>query len=141
MDAFTYDVFLCYNSRDKGQVMAIAERLKERGILPWLDIWEIRPGTRWQRELQKHLKSIKAAAVFIGPAGPGPWQQLEVESMLLQLAKRGCLIIPVILKGRQGRPRLPAFLALWHVVDMRERKPDPFEQLVWGITGEKPSSF
>jgi hypothetical protein len=31
------------NSPDKKQVMAIGERLKERGILPWLDIWEIRP--------------------------------------------------------------------------------------------------
>src|SRR5207244_1598300 len=30
-----YDVFLCHNSRDKKQVMAIGERLKERGILPW----------------------------------------------------------------------------------------------------------
>ena len=39
-----YDVFLCHNSRDKKQVMAIGERLKERGILPWLDTWEIRPG-------------------------------------------------------------------------------------------------
>ena len=61
--------------------------------------------------------------------------------MLLQLARRGRPIIPVILAGRRGRPRLPAFLDLWHVVDMRERKPDPFEQLVWGITGQKPSDF
>jgi hypothetical protein len=140
-DACDYDVFLCHNSRDKEHVIAIGERLKDRGVLPWLDIWEIRPGTRWQRELQRHLKSIKAAAVFVGPSGPGPWQELEVESILLQLARRGRPIIPVILEGRRGRPRLPAFLNLWHVVDMREQKPDPFEQLVWGITGQKPSSF
>ena len=44
-----YDVFLCHNSRDKEQVVAIGERLKERGILPWLDIWEIQPGRRWQQ--------------------------------------------------------------------------------------------
>ena len=24
--------------------MAVGERLKELGILPWLDVWEIRPG-------------------------------------------------------------------------------------------------
>ena len=66
-----YDVFLCHNSRDKEQVMAIGERLKERGILPWLDVWEIPPGTRWQKELQKQLKSVRSAAVFIGPEGPG----------------------------------------------------------------------
>src|ERR1022692_252940 len=74
-----YDVFLCYNSRDREHVLAIAKRLKERGILPWLDIWEIRPGTRWQKELQKNLKFVKSAAVFIGARGAGPWQELEAE--------------------------------------------------------------
>ena len=51
-----YDVFLCHNTKDKPQVIAIGERLKERGILPWLDIWEIRPGTRWQKELQRNIQ-------------------------------------------------------------------------------------
>ncbi len=48
-------------------------------------------------------------------------------------------LIPVILRGRTGRPRLPAFLDSWHMVDMRQPDPDPFEQLVWGITGENPA--
>ena len=103
IEARDYDVFLWYNSRDKEHVIAIAERLKERGVLPWLDIWEIRPGTRWQKELQRHLKFIRAAAVFVGAAGPGPWQELEVESMLLQLARRGRPIIP---RHPQGSARL-----------------------------------
>ena len=88
METGDYDVFLCHNSRDKRQVVAIAERLRERGILPWLDIWEIRPGTRWQKELATHLRSVKAAAVFIGPRGAGPWQEFEVETLLEQIAKR-----------------------------------------------------
>jgi hypothetical protein len=134
-----YDVFLCHNSRDKEQVRAIGERLKDHGILPWLDIWEIRPGTRWQKELQKIIKSVRSAAVFVGTKGAGPWQELEVESLLGQIAKSGRPLIPVILEGRVGTPRLPAFLNLWHVVDMRQPDPDPFEQLVWGITGERPS--
>jgi LSD1 subclass zinc finger protein len=135
-----YDVFLCYNSKDKQEVMAIGGQLKERGILPWLDVWDVRPGTRWQDVLERQLKSVKSAAVFIGPRQPGPWQDLEVQQLLQQFAKHKRPIIPVILEGRQGRPRLPAFLDLWHVVDMRERHPDPFEQLIWGITGEKRRS-
>jgi hypothetical protein len=132
-----YDVFLCYNSRDRELVRAIGEKLKEYGILPWLDIWEIRPGTRWQRDLQKQIRSIKSAAVFIGPKGSGPWQEAEIESLLTQLVKRKCLIIPVILEGRQGQPQLPPFLDALHLVDMRRRDPDPFMQLTWGITGER----
>ena len=134
-----YDVFLCHNSKDKLQVIAIGERLRERGIRPWLDVWEIRPGRRWQKELQRNIRAVKSAAVFIGPRGPGPWQELEIESFLQQFVKRNRPIIPVILEGRSGNPRLPAFLSSWHLVDMRRSTPDPFEQLVWGITGERPT--
>ncbi len=133
-----YDVFLCYHSADREQVTASGQRLKDRGLLPWLDKWEIPPGTRWQKELSRRLRSIKSAAVFIGPKGAGPWQELEVETLLGQIAQRNRPIIPVILEGRQGRPRLPAFLDRWHVVDMRQPDPEPFEQLVWGITGQRP---
>jgi GTPase SAR1 family protein len=141
METGDYDVFLCHNSKDKDTVMAIGERLKERGILPWLDAWEIRPGTRWQQILQKQIKSIKSAAVFIGPKGAGPWQDAEVEALLAEIARRKRPLIPVILEGRQGQPRLPPFLGIWHAVDMRQQSPDPFEQLVWGITGEQSAKF
>ncbi len=95
-----YDVFLCYNSKDREHVIEIGERLKGRGILPWLDIWAIPPGTRWQKELQKQLKSIKSAAIFISPGGPGPWQELEVESLLGQIVKRD----PSTHPGHPARP-------------------------------------
>ena len=136
-----YDVFLCHNTKDKQHVIAIGEQLKERGILPWLDSWEIRPGMRWQRELRRTIKSIKSAAVFIGPRSAGAWQELEVEAILQKFVKNNRPIIPVILKGRSGNPRLPAFLSSWHMVDMRKPDPDPFEQLVWGITGEKSATL
>jgi GTPase SAR1 family protein len=134
-----FDVFLSYNSKDIELVKTIAERLLERGVLPWLDLWEVRPGTRWVTVLDKHLKTIKAAAVFVGPRGQGPWQTLEVEAILNQFARRGRPIIPVILEGRVGQPKMPPFMELWHTVDMRKRHPDPFEMLMWGITDERTS--
>jgi GTPase SAR1 family protein len=135
-----FDVFLCYNTKDREHVTAIGEQLKARGLLPWLDIWEIPPGSRWIQELQTHLKSVKSAAVFIGPQGPGPWQEMEVETLLRQFVRRKRPIIPVILEGKRGDPRFPDFLRLWQHVDMRNPDPDPFEQLVWGITRRKPAS-
>jgi len=132
-----FDVFLSYNSKDVELVTMIAERLLERGILPWLDQWEVRPGTRWVPVLDQHLKTVRAAAVFIGPRGPGPWQTVEVEAILGIFARRGRPIIPVILEGRVGQPKMPPFMELWHTVDMRKRDPDPFELLMWGITDER----
>jgi hypothetical protein len=76
--------------------------------------------------------------VFIGPNAPGPWQEIEVETILSDFVKRRRPVIPVVLPGRHGTPRLPNFMNLWQMVDMRMPHPDPFEQLVWGITGQKP---
>jgi GTPase SAR1 family protein len=132
-----YDVFLCYNSQDRPAVEAISKQLKDRGILPWLDVWNIPPGRAWQRVLQEQITHIKSAAVFIGPRGGGPWQQLEQMALLEQFADRKCPVIPVILSGYEGKPELPPFLRLLHAVDYRILDPDPLEQLLWGITGER----
>ncbi|WP_167978500.1 hypothetical protein [Lentzea indica] len=44
----------------------------------------------------------------------------------------------MILDGTEGDLELPGFLRVWSTIDMRMADPDPFEQLIWGITGEQP---
>jgi hypothetical protein len=132
-----YDVFLSYNRKDASDVRAIGERLKERGILPWMDEGELQPGKPWQPELEKLIKTIKSAAVFVGPDGIGPWQDMELQALLRQFVKRSCAVIPVILPGCADKPELPSFLEGMTWVDFRKLEPDPVKRLVWGITGEK----
>jgi WD40 repeat protein len=132
-----HDVFLCYSSPNRERVIAVAEQLKERGILPWLDVWDLRPGTRWQSELARQLASVRSVAVFVGPGRRGPWQEIELETALSEIARRRRPIIPVILEGVRGTPTLPPFLRLWQSVDLRKLDPDPVDRLAWGITGER----
>ena len=132
-----FDVFLCHNSEDKPVVKKLGELLKEQGILPWLDEWELRPGLPWQRLLEEQIEQIKSAAVFIGQSGIGPWQQLELEAFLREFVGRGCPVIPVLLENAPRKPKLPVFLKGMTWVDFRKRDPDPMEQLIWGITGER----
>lgn len=132
-----FHVFLCHNSEDKPAVKEIGERLKERGILPWLDEWELRPGLPWQRLLEEQISQIKSAAVFVGESGIGPWQNMELEAFLRQFVTRGCPVIPVILPDCKETPELPIFLGGMTWVDFRKDDPDPMEQLTWGITGER----
>jgi WD40 repeat protein len=40
----SFDVFLCHNTADKAQVRQIGAQLRDHGLLPWLDEWELRPG-------------------------------------------------------------------------------------------------
>jgi GTPase SAR1 family protein len=136
-----FDVFLCHNNKDKPKVKEIGEKLKEQGILPWLDEWELRPGVPWQRLLEQQIGQIKAAAVFVGKDGMGPWQRLELEAFLREFASRGCPVIPVLLSNSPKQPALPIFLRGMTWVDFRRQEPDPMEQLIWGITGERSRTF
>ena len=132
-----FDVFLCHNGEDKAAVKKIAEELKERGILPWLDEWELRPGLPWQPLLEQQIKQIKSAAVFVGKNGRGPWQDMELYAFLRRFTKREEKgpVIPVILVDCMNEPDLPAFLEGMTWVDFRKQEPDPMERLIWGITG------
>lgn len=132
-----FDVFLCHNSEDKTEVKEIGNKLKEYGILPWLDEWELQPGLPWQDELEKVLEQIKSAAVFIGKDGIGPWQQQELSAFLREFVDRKCPVIPVLLPSAPKKPNLPIFLKGMTWSDFRKDKPNPLEQLIWGITGER----
>jgi hypothetical protein len=133
-----FDVFLCHNNKDKSDVKAIGEKLKEKGILPWLDEWELRPGVPWQQVLEEQIEQIKSAAVFIGEEGIGPWQQMELAAFLREFVSRSCPVIPVLLPNAPKKPKLPVFLTGMTWVDFRNFVPDPLDQLVWGITGKQP---
>jgi TIR domain len=85
-NAFTaessYDVFLSYNSADHGVVDEIARKLRDEGLKPFFDRWNLAPGMRWRSKLEKTLGSCKAVAICVGPGEMGSWQQREVDVAL-----------------------------------------------------------
>ena len=139
-----FDVFLCHNSADKHLVKNVGLKLKGKGVLPWLDEWHLPPGTPFRRELESRIESIRAAAVFVGRNGIGPWQDEEIDAILNEFIRRRRPVIPVLLHDPKARvaggyiePKdVPIFLRGRVWVDFRRRKPNPLDQLVWGITGE-----
>jgi TIR domain len=136
-----FDVFMCHNSEDKPAVREIAQKLADQNIKAWLDEREIRPGTSWQTALGQQIGSIKSAAVFVGESGLGPWQNQEIQALLSQFVKRQCPVIPTVLPSAKATPDLPWTLGNLHWVDFRVTDLDPLEQLIWGITGEKPAKL
>jgi hypothetical protein len=50
-----YDVFLSHASADQPDVEALARRLREDGIEPFLDKWHLIPGEPWQTRPQQGL--------------------------------------------------------------------------------------
>jgi hypothetical protein len=131
----SFDVFLCYNSKDRDEVKRVARQLQDQGIRPWLDEWELRPGLPWQRALEQQIRTIKSAAVFVGKTGMGPWHLAEMDAFLRQFRKRNCPVIPVLLADAPEKPELPIFLEEMGWVDFRQEEPEPLKQLIWGIKG------
>ena len=132
-----FDVFLCHNNEDKAFVKKIGSALKKKGLNPWLDEWELRPGMLWQKALEEQIMNIKSVAIFVSKNGIGPWQDLEQQSFINEFVKRKCPIIPVIFSDIDIISEIPLFLRGLTWVDFRKSEPDPLEQLIWGITGKK----
>ncbi|WP_242056452.1 MULTISPECIES: GUN4 domain-containing protein [unclassified Nostoc] len=137
------DVFLCHNSKEKAEVEKIREHLLKEGINAWLDKYDFEPFRRWQDQLEEIIPQVKAVAVFIGSSGVGPWADIEMKEFLVEFAKNPKLRIGlVILPGCPDKliNTVPRFLKGFHWVDFRLQNPDPMEQLIWGITGQKPKT-
>ena len=138
IDAEAFDVFLCHNSADKPTVRRIGQQLKEAGILPWIDVEQLPPGQPWQPLLEQQIRNIRSAAVCVGAAGIGPWQQREMYGFLNAFVKRGAPVIPLLLPDALSAPELPIFLAEMTWVDFRSQDSEPLKRLIWGITGKRP---
>jgi hypothetical protein len=132
-----FDVFISYAHEDARSAIELAESLRQRGIRPWIDVWELAPGKPWLAEVSSQLANVSAAVVVLGPSGIGPWQQDEAQYLLQQFFARHCPVIPVLLSGSRD-PELPAMLAGMQWVDFRRPYPEPLSQLIWGITGVRP---
>jgi hypothetical protein len=132
-----YDVFLCYNSKDKQAVKTLALALRSRGLLPWLDETDLRPGLSWQEQIETQLPKIAAVAVIVGPSGLGPWQDKESRAALQLFANADRPVIPALLPGATMPSKLPLFLRDYHWVDFGAAEPNPLDQLEWGITGRR----
>jgi GTPase SAR1 family protein len=134
-DVAEHDVFLSYSWRDKDAVRSIAERLRNRGLRPWMDERQLRPGLQWQPELEEIIARVPAAALVFG-AQRGPWQAREIYAFIQQSVSRGCVIVPVLLPDA-NTDDLPVFLQGLTWVNLAVPEPDPIDQLVWGVTGQR----
>lgn len=137
-----FDVFLAHNSLDKPQVRAIANKLREQGLKPWLDEEQIAAGELFQAAIQSAFPEIKAAAIFIGLTGLGKWQAIELQALISQFVNRGSPVIPVLLPEVDTIPDNLIFLQQFNWVSFKNIDDDfAVYKLECGITGCKPSEY
>ena len=118
-----YDVFLSYNSDDRGVVRNVARRLREAGVTVWFDKEALPPGASWMRELEARLGDSRACAVFHGPNDIVGWERQEMEVALSRgIADHDFRVFAVLLPGLGyfDASMLPPFLATRQWVDLRD---------------------
>lgn len=135
-----FDVFLAHHSPDKHQVIAIANKLKRRGLNLWLDEEQVPPGRSFQDVIQEAIPQVKSAVIFIGPLGLGAWQAVELRALITRCVKKGIPVIPVLLPGVNDFPEKLLFLSEYRSVSFSKQidEVEALDNLEWGITGKRP---
>ncbi len=135
-----FDVFLCYNSEDKTFVTEIADRLRKLRFSPWLDHEQLQGGDLLSDVMHTVTPGLKAAVVFIGGNGLGPWQKEEIDVFVRESVERKLQVITVLFDSAEDKD-VPWFLKNRIWIDYRRLKldlfgrpkSDPFERLVIAI--------
>ena len=52
-------IFLAHASEDKPRAKALYQQLAERGLSPWLDAIDLKPGQNWRNAIPKAIKSSR----------------------------------------------------------------------------------
>ena len=138
MPSKPFDVFLSHNSRNKPEVRELYHALKEKGLKPWLDEEELRPGLPWQPALEQALSDCRAVAVLIGAHGFGEWHEQEMQAALTFADRQQIPVIPVRLPSCPAGEPIPLFLRTRTWVDLSPQlDAHKLQRLIWGITGDK----
>ena len=58
-------VFLCHGSEDKAVIRQVYDRLRDDGVVPWLDEKNILPGQDWDAEIRKAVRNSHAILVCL----------------------------------------------------------------------------
>jgi pimeloyl-ACP methyl ester carboxylesterase len=129
-----FDVALLYSSGQEAAVRQFGGRLKDRGIVPWVD-WEQAPGVPWKGVLKSQIDKVKAMALFVGGAGSMPWDDGEVVELIRTFQRRRAPVILAIISAAGITSEIPAWLQTATKVDFRVSDPDPLNLLIWIVTG------
>jgi len=112
------NVFLCHGSEDKPAIRQLYDKLRDDGVIPWLDEKSILPGQDWDTEIRTAVRSSHAILVCLSSKSVNKEGYLQREiSFALDVAgekpEGTIFIIPVKLDACE----IPDRLKKWQYVE------------------------
>lgn len=137
------DVMLLYNSVDRPEVEQIYQELRRRGLRPWMDCHDIRPGEGFQEAFAHATQLAKAAAAVYSKNGAGKWQRKEIPAVFKSFIDTQRRVIPIWLDGAKDISVIwigDIMIADHSPVKFERGVGDPhaYDLLEWAITGRDP---
>jgi len=121
-------VFISHSSKDRPAVEALAEALTERGLVVWLDKWEIGPGDDVVQSINAGLDEADAGiVVFSDHSRESRWVEAETSYLTYARIEEGKVLIPVLAEEGAWVPPLLRPLA--------RRGVDEVEAIADGLRG------
>ena len=117
---FKFDVFIVYTFKNSLPVQQLAEKLRNRHLRVWLDLWQVLPGepiTKVQIEGLTHSASV---LVCLGQSDALLEKNKRIMELLFLALEQKRPIIPVLLPGFTLESGMPSFLSTYHFFDLRE---------------------
>ena len=85
--------FVSYSREDWEFVVRVAKDLKAKGAKVWMDKLDIRPGQRWEQEIESALNGCSRMLVILSPASVGSSNVLAEAAFAIDEGKE---VIPVL---------------------------------------------
>ena len=98
-DAFDYDVFISYSSRDKTWVRGeLLERIEQAGLRAFIDFRDFKPGVSGMAECERGVVTCRKTLIVLTPdylaSSWGEFENIMVQT--LDPANRGPRLIPLL---------------------------------------------
>ncbi|MBD0673314.1 toll/interleukin-1 receptor domain-containing protein [Streptomyces sp. CBMA156] len=120
MPDVNHDVFVCYSSADRQQVVRIAERMRRKHLRVWLDDWELKPGDSIIKKVKSGIQHSRFMLAIVSENSmKSHWVQHELSASLFVEASRGSAEVIAAIVGHVGFDDLPQELLRKHCLDMR----------------------
>ena len=105
------NVFISHTSDTKPLAEELTKALENQGIEAWVDFKNLRPGQRWQDELERAIDSASFFVFLLTPESRStPWQEAEWGAALARTwVDDDKKLLPVVFGGSDS----PPFLRDW----------------------------
>lgn len=133
----SFDVFLCYNSREKEAALWLERKLQVEGFRVFRDDSVLVAGASLSAEIPAILRESRSCVVLLGPSGISSWQQEEIDIAFHRAVEGPPYSLIVLMLAGANPSDLPASLHHRLRVDFSSgfSDPDALRRLVDGIRG------